>query len=271
MSGVPAPPPAAPTVEMAPFPPVDILPPLPPAPGEQPVPRYRFRTAAAGQIAIAIGAVALLVSIFIGGWHHVAAIQVKLGDRTVDDSYVGDALTTYTNYYSLSVWAYLKRGLAVPTLVVVCLAVVAGLLAAGSRRRSLLALALAAAIGAFICIVLDMRALPATISEIASHFPAFPSEVQMMGQRPGPMMITAFGALFLQINGALLALIFLPRPRRQHRLRRAQRQAQAQPVEQFQPGGVGEHAVQYAAALAPHTLDERWYEGQGTPREQHPG
>ncbi len=272
MNEAPAPQ-AAPTVEMVPFPPVDILPPLPPAPGEQPVPRYRLRAVAAGQIAIAIGAVALLVSIFIGGWHHVATIQVKLGDRTLDDSYVGDALTTYTNYYSLSVWAYLKRGLAVPTLAVVCLAVVAGLLAAGARRRALFALALATAIGAFVCIVLDMRELPATIAEMASRFPAFPSEVQMRGQRPGPMMLTAFGALFVQINGALLALIFLPRARRRRGLRRAQREAQRQPqpVQEFQPGGAGEHAVQYAAALAPHAPDERWHEGQGEPREQHPG
>lgn len=258
---------------MVPFPPVEILPPLPPAPGEQPVPRYRLWTVAAGQIAIAIGAAALLASIFIGGWHHVSAVQVQLGDRTVDDSYVGDALTTYTNYYSLAVWAYLKRGLAVPTLAVICLAVVAGLLAAGARRRSLLALTLVAAIGAFVGIVLDMRMLPATIAEMASHFPAFPSEVKMLGQRPGPMMFTAFGGLFLQINGALLALIFLPQAKRHRRLRRAQREAQRQPqpVEQFQPGGASEYAVQYAPALVPHAPDERWNEGQGEPRQEHPG
>jgi hypothetical protein len=258
---------------MAPFPSVDILPPLPPAPGEQPVPRYRLRTVAAGQIAIAIGAVALLVSIFIGGWHHVAAIQTKLGDRTLDDSYVGDALTTYTNYYSLSIWAYLEGSLAVPTLAVVCLSVVAGLLAAGARRRVFFALTLAVAIGAFVCIVLDMRALPATIAEMANRFPGFPSEVRMLGQRPGPMMYTAFGALLLQINGALLALIFLPRSRRHRHLRRAQRAAQhqPQPVAQSQPGIASEPAVQYAAMHAPHASDAQWHEGQGAPREQHPG
>jgi hypothetical protein len=258
---------------MAPFPPVDILPPLPPAPGEQPVPRSRLRTVAVGQIAIAIGAMALLVSLFVGGWHHVGVVQVQLGDRTMDDSYVGDTLTAYANYYSLAVWAYLKHGLAVPTLAVVCLAIVAGLLAAGGRRRSLLALTLVAAIGAFVCIVLDMRVFPDTISEMASRFPSFPSTVKVVGQRPGPMMLTAFGGLLLQINGALLALIFLPYPKRHRHLRRAQRQAhrQPQPVEQCQPGSAGEHAVQYAAALVPHAPDERWYEGQGEPREQHPG
>jgi hypothetical protein len=258
---------------MAPFPPVETLPPLPPAPGEQPLSRARVRAAAAGQIAVAVAAVALLASVFIGGWHHVARIQTTLGDRTVDDSYVGEALTTYTNYYSLSVWAYLKRGLAIPALAVVCLAVVAGLLAAGGRRRALFGLTLVAAIAAFICIVLDMRALPATIAEMASRFPAFPSQVKMFGQRPGPMMDTAFVALFLQMNGALLALVALPRRKRHRRLRRAERQThrQPQPIYQFQPGGPGEHAVQYAAALAPHAPDERRREGQGEPREQHPG
>jgi hypothetical protein len=229
--------------------------------------------AAAGQIALAVGATALLASIFIGGWHHVSTIQVTLGDRTVDDSDVGDALTTYTNYYSLSVWAYLKRGLAVPTLAVVCLAVMFGLLAAGARRRALFALALAAAIGAFVCIVLDMRVLPATIAEMASRFPALPSAVHMVGQRPGPMMFTAFGALMLQINGALLALIFLPQSKRYRHPGRAQRKAQRQPepVEQLQPGGASEHAIQYTPALVTHAPDEGQHEGQGEPRQQHPG
>jgi hypothetical protein len=236
------------------------------------VPRARLRAAAVGQIVIALGAMALLLSLFIGGWHHVSSIQVTLGDRTLDDSYVGDALTTYTNYYSLAVWAYLKRGLAIPALVVVCLAVVVALLSAGGRRRPLFALTLGTAIAAFVVIVIDMRELPATISEMASRFPALPSEVRMTGQRPGPMMLLAFGGLLMQVNGALLALIFLPRPKRHRRLHRAQRQPQPQqqPVHQFQPGGTGEHTVQYAAVLTQRAPDEGWYEGQGEPRQEHP-
>lgn len=261
---------------MDPFPPpVDTLPPLPPAPGEQPLPRSRVRAVIAGQIVAALGATLLLASLFIGGWHHVRAVQVTLGDRALEDSYVGEALTTYTNSYSLAVWAYLKRGLAMPTLAAACVAAILALVVAGTRRRWPLALAFGAAVATFVLIVLDMRLLPYTVAEMATRFPANAAEVQMLGQRPGWMMLLGCAGLLMQINGTLVGLLALPRGRRRRRLRsraRAQRQAEGeqQPVDEFEPRGPGEDPVQHAPALAQHAPDKWRHEGQGEPREHRP-
>lgn len=259
---------------MAPFPPpVDALPPLPPAPGEQPLPHARARAVIVGQIIAALGAALLLAALFIGGWHRVGVVQVTLGDRTLEDSYVGEALTTYTNSYSLAVWAYLKRGLAVPALAAACGAAALALVVAGTRRRWPLLLACGAAVAAFVLIVLDMRQLPYTVAEMATRFPANAAEVRMLGQRPGPMMLLGLAGLLMQINGALVGLLLLPRGRRRARSgARAERQAEGeqQPVGEFQPRGPGEDAVQGAPALAQRAPDERWYEGQGEPREHRP-
>ncbi len=262
---------------MAPFPaPPDMLPPLPPAPGEQPLPRSRLRAVIAGQIIAAFGALLLLASLFIGGWNHVRAVQVTLGDRALEDSYVGEALTTYTNSYSLAVWAYLKRGDAMLTLAAACVAVALALVVAGTRRRWPLGLAFCAAIATFILIVLDMRQLPYTVAEMATRFPANAADVQMLGQRPGWMMLLAFAGLLMQINGTLVGLLALPRGRRRWSrsgLRaRAERQpnGEQQPVDEFQPRGPGEDAIEHAPALAQHAPDEGRHEGQGEPCEHRP-
>lgn len=258
---------------MAPFPPPDALPPLPPAPGDQPIPRARIRAVIAGQIIAVLGAMLLLAALFIGGWHHVRVVQVTLGDRAMEDSYVGEALTTYTNSYSLAVWAYLKRGGAVPTLAAACVAAILTLVVAGTRRRWPLMLAFGAAVAAFVLIVLDMRQLPYTVAEMATRFPGNAAEVQLRGQRPGPMMLLGLAGLLMQINGTLVGLLALPRGRRRARSRaRAQRQPESkqQPVHEFQPRGPGEDAVQHAPALVQHPPGEWRHEGQREPREHHP-
>lgn len=264
-----------PTVEMVPFPPVEPLPSLPPAPGEQPVAPNRARAARIGEGIGAVGAALLLASLFVGGWHHVDRIEVTLGDRPFDDSYVGDSLRAYANNYSLAVWAFLKRGYAIPLIAVAVTAAAASLLVVGARRRGLVALALPFALATFALCIADLRQLPATITEMATHFPAFPSAVHVRGVRPGPMMLLGFGGLLLQIGGALLAIICLPRVRRAPRrpLRsRTERKAEGeeQPIDELQLRGAGEYAVQSAAPLPAQTADQGWREGQGEQREQHP-
>ncbi|GEM_PF-4173548 len=265
--------PAAPTVEMAPFPQSEDLPPLPPAPGEQPVSRKRLRAAFVGQTIGAVGAALLLASLFVGGWHHVSHIEVTLGDRQMDDSYVGDALEAYTNNYSLAVWAFLKRGYAIPVVVAAMAAVAASLLIVGRRRRSIIALGVPFALAAATFILLDLRHVPATVAEMATHFPAFPSEVHVHGARPGLMMMLGLGGLTLQIAGTLVAFFCLPRIRRTWWVSHTERQPEReeQPIHKFEPRGAREYAVQGAATLPQQTADERRHEGQGEERQHNPG
>ena len=263
-----APPPEniAPIVEMVPFPPIEELPPLPPAPGDQAASVKRMRAAYAGQAVAVIGALLLLGSLFVGGWHHVGRIETLLGDRQMNDSYVGDALQEYTNSYSLAVWVYLKRGAAIPVVVTAVAAATMTLLAAGRRRRSAVALVVPFALAVGVCIALDLRRLPATITEMAAHFPAFPSAVRIYGMRPGLMMLLAFAGLALQTAGALVAVFCLPRAPRRSRAQR-QPKRQQQPVHQLQPRGAGEYAVQGTPALA-HEAASQWQrEGQGAQRQ----
>jgi hypothetical protein len=264
---------ARPPAEMVPFPPIEELPALPPAPGEQPIPQGRLRAAFLGQAAGAVGALMLLASLFIGGWYHVDRIDVILGDRQIDDSYIGKQLTLATNYYSLSVWAFLKRGYAIPALIVALGAAVAGLIIIGRRRRTIMALSALFAIAAALCIVLDLRRLPATVLETARNSSVgFPTGIHPRGIRPGPMMFLAFGGLALQGGGALLAFICLPRVRRVRRALRPKRQPECeeQAIDQFQSGGTGEYAIQGASTLPVQAADQGHHEGQGDQREQYP-
>lgn len=261
-----------PAVAMVPFPQIEELPPLPPAPGAQPISRKRLRVARIGQAIAAIGALMLIGSLFVGGWYHVRHIDVTLGSRRVDDSYVGTSLEAYTNHYSVSIWAFLKRGYAIPAVMASVGAAAMTLLIVGRRRRILVVPGLPFAVAAAGFILLDLRRYPATIAATASDSPGFPSDIHLHGLRPGLMMLVAFGGLFLQIGGALLAFFCLPRVRRARRALRAQREPEReeQPVEQFEPGGTGEHAVQGATALPAQAAEQRWHEGQGEQREQHP-
>ena len=273
----PAPETAVPTVEMVPFPQVEELPPLPPAPGEQPVSRKRLRAAFIGEAIGAIGALLLLASLFVGGWYHVSGIDVTVGDRPLEGSYVGRSLTLATNYYSLAVWAFLKRGDAIPVAVVAIVAAVASLLLVGRRRRAVVALGLVWAVTSVVWITIDLRHLPATVLELAKNSSVgFPSAVSPRGTRPGPMMLLGLGGLTLQIGGALVAFFCLPRVRRVRRVRRvscAERQPEReeQPIDEFEPRGTGEYAIQGAATLPPQTTDEGWREGQREEREQYSG
>ena len=262
-----------PTVAMAPFPQIEELPPLPPAPGMQPVSRRRLRAAFVGQAVAALGALLLLGSLFIGGWYHVRHIDVILGGRQVDDSYVGTSLEAYTNNYSLSIWAFLKRGYAAPVVGLAIGAAVMSLLIVGRRRRILVVPGLPFAIAAAAMIILDLRRYPATIAATASDSPGFPSDIHLHGLRPGLMMLIAFGGLFLQIGGVLLAFFCLPRVRRVRRVLRTQREPEReeQTVEQFETGGTSEYAVESASALPTQAAEQWRHEGQGEQREQHPG
>jgi hypothetical protein len=265
---------AAPTVEMVPFPQVEALPPLPPAPGEQSLSLRRLRAAFIGQAIGAVGGLLLLTSLFVGGWYHVGRVDVTFGDRPLDDSYIGHSLTLATNYYSLAVWAFLKRGDAIPVAVVAMIAVAASLLTVGRRRRAVVALGLICALVAAAWIMVDLRHLPATVLDLAKNSSVgFPSAVHPRGTRPGPMMLLGLGGLSLQIGGAAVAFFCLPRARRARRPSRAERQPEReeQPVDQFEPRGAGEYAVQGAAPLPQQAADERWREGQGEQREQYPG
>lgn len=236
----------APTVEMVPFPQVEELPPLPPAPGEQSVSGKRLRAALIGEAISAVGALLLLASLFVGGWYHVSRVDVTLGDRPLNDSYVGHSLTLATNYYSLAVWAFLKRGDAIPVAVVAIIAAAASLLLVGRRRRAVVALGLICAVTAVVWIVIDLRQLPATMLELAKNSSVgFPSEVHPRGARPGPMMLLGLGGLTVQIGGALVAFFCLPRLRRVRRLSRAESQPEReeQPVDEFEPRGTGQYTV----------------------------
>ncbi len=249
---------AHPAIAMVPFPQIESLPPLPPAPGMQPASRRRLRVALIGQALGALGALMLLTSLFIGGWYHVRHIDVTLGGRQSDDSYVGTTLEAYTNHYSLAIWAFLKRGYAVPVVVAAIAAAVMTLLVVGRRRRSLAALGMPFAIATAAWVAVDLRHFPATMAAVASDSPGLPSDIRLHGLRPGPMMSVAFGGLALQIGGALLAFFCLPRVRRVRRVSRAQSETEReeQPVDEFEPRGTGEYAVQGAAALPAQAAEE---------------
>jgi hypothetical protein len=264
---------AHPAIAMVPFPPIEALPPLPPAPGMQPVSRRRLRAAVVGQALGVCGALMLLASLFIGGWYHVRHIDVTLGGRQMDGSYIGTTLEAYTNDYSLTIWAFLKRGYAIPIIVAAIGAIAVTLLVCGRRQRRLTALGLPFAMATVACIAADLRHFPATMAAIASDSPGFPSDIRLHGLRPGPMMCVAFGGLALQIGGTLLTFFCLPRVRRARRVSPAEREPEReeQPVDQLQPRGTGEYAVQGASALPAQTAEERWDEGQGEQGEQHPG
>ncbi len=265
---------ATPTIEMVPFPPIEPLPPLPPAPGEQPVSRKRLRAAFIGEAIGAVGALLLLASLFVSGWYHVSRVDVTVGDRPLDGSYVGHSLTLATNYYSLAVWAFLKRGDAIPVAVVAIIAAATSLLLVGRRRRAVVALGLVFAVTTVVWIVIDVRQLPATLLELAKNSSVgFPSAIYPHGTRPGPMMFLGLTGLTLQIGGALVAFFCLPRVRRVHRESRSERQPECeeQPVDEFEPSGTGEYAIQGAAALPSQTSDKGWSEGQREEREQYPG
>lgn len=273
MKAAPAPDAAHPGVAMVPFPPVEALPPLPPAPGMQAVSPRRLRTAILGQALGVCGALILLTSLFIGGWYHVRTIDVTLGGRQVDNSYIGTTLESYTNDYSLTIWAFLKRGYAIPVVIAAAAATVVSLLVFGRGRRYLSAIGLPFAVITAAWIAVDLRHFPATMTAIASDSPGLPSDVRLHGLRPGPMMIVAFGGLALQIGGALLAFFCLPRVRSPRRVSLAEREPEReeQPVDELQPCGTGEYAVQGAAALPAQAAEQRWDEGQGEQRQQHPG
>jgi hypothetical protein len=264
---------AHPAVDMVPFPQIEDLPPLPPAPGEQPPARWRMRAAFIGQAIAALGALILLGSLFVGRWYHVRGIEVVLGARQVDDSYVGDTLRAYTNNYSLAVWAFLKRGYAIPVVILAIIAVVMTLLIVGRRRRRTVSLGLPFAVATGLLILMDLRHVPATVAEMATHFPSFPSDVHVHGLRPGLMMFVALSGLTLQIGGTLISLFCLPRVRRVRRVSRAQRQSEReqQPVYEFQPRGAREYAVQGAAALPTQPAEQRTHEGQRQERQHRPG
>ncbi len=265
---------AAPTIAMVPFPQGEELPPLPPAPGEQPISGKRLRAAFIGEAIGAVGALLLLASLFVGGWYHVSRVDVTLGERQFDDSYVGHSLMRATNYYSLAIWAFLKHGDAIPVAVVAMIAVAASLLLVGRRRRAVVALGLVFAVATVVWIVIDLRQLPATMLELAKNSSVgFPSAVYPRGARPGPMMLLGLGGLTLQIGGALVAFFCLPRVRRLRRRSRAecQPEREEQPVDEFEPRGTGEYAVQGGAALPPQIADEGWRKGQREEREQYPG
>ena len=273
MKEIAAPDSAAPTVEMVPFPQIEALPPLPPAPGEQPVSPKLIRAAFIAQAIGAIGGLLLIASLFVGGWHHVSRIEVTLGDRPMDDSYIGKALESYTNNYSMTVWAFLKRGYAIPIIVAAVAAAAMSLLIVGRRRRVTVALGLPCTLATVALILLDLRQVPATVAEMATHFPAFPSTVQVHGLRPGPMMMLALGGLTLQISGMVVAFFCLPRVRRVRRASPAERQPERekQPIDEFELSGAREYAVQGAATLSQQAADKRRGEGQGEKREQYPG
>ena len=265
---------AAPMVEMVPFPQTEALPPLPPAPGEQPLSPKRLRAAFAGQAIGALGALLLLASLFIGGWYHVSRVDVIFGDRPLDDSYIGHSLTLATNYYSLAVWAFLKRGEAIPAAVAAVLAAAVSLLIVGRRRHGIIALGLLLAITATVWIASDLRHLPATVLDLAKDSSVGPpSAIRLNSARPGPMMFLGFGGLALQIGGACIAFFCLPRVRRTRRLSRAKRQPEReeQSIDQFEPRGTGEYTIEGAATLPQHAADERWREGQGEEDKQYPG
>ena len=274
MKGSTAPETATPTVEMVPFPQLEDLPPLPPAPGEQPVSPKRLRAAFIGQAIGALGALMLLASLFIGGWYHVSRIDVVFGDRPLDGSYIGQSLTQATNYYSLAIWAFLKRGDAIPIIIVAVGTVATSLLSVGGRRRGIVALGLIFALIAIVWIMIDLRQLPATVLSLAKNSSVgFPAAVHPRGTRPGPMMALGLGGLTLQASGAFVALVCLPRVRRTRRMSRAERQSkrEEQPVDQFEPRGAGEYAIEGAATLPQQAADERWREGEGEEREHYPG
>ncbi|MGI8691120.1 MAG: hypothetical protein ACR2M3_21275, partial [Thermomicrobiales bacterium] len=160
---------ATPTIEMVPFPQVEELPPLPPAPGAQPVSPKRLRAAFIGEAIGAVGALLLLASLFVGGWYHVSRVDVTVGDRPLEGSYVGHSLTLATNYYSLAVWAFLKRGDAIPFAAVALLAVPPILWIVGRRRRAVVALGLVCALTAVVWIAIDLRQLPVAVLELARN------------------------------------------------------------------------------------------------------
>ena len=259
----------APAVEMVPFPQREPLPPLPPAPGEQPLTPGRRRIAFVMRGIAVLGILLLLGSPFAGGWYHVRQIDLSIGDRASDDSYAANALETYTNSYSLAVWAFLKRGYAIPLVIVFVLGAVVSLLSIRSWRRGVVSLSLPLAIAIAIGIALDLRHLPATVTEMTAHFPTYHTAVVVRGSRPGPMMFFALGGVLLQIGGTLLTIACLPHGRRVSRPKR-QTKRKEQPVGEFQPRGTGEYAVQGAAPLSQQALHERRHEGQRDEREQYP-
>ena len=111
------------------------------------------------------------------------------------------------------------------------------------------------------------------MAAIASDSPGVPSEIRLHGLRPGPMMIVAFGGLALQIGGALLAYFCLPQVRSiRRRVLPAEREPEGeeQPIEELQPRGTGEYAIQGAPALSVQTAEQWRDEGQGEQGEQHP-
>ncbi len=274
MKSAAAPEMATPTVEMVPFPQIEVLPPLPPAPGEQSISTKRRRAAFIGQAIGAVGALLLLASLFVGGWYHVSSVDVTFGDRPLDDSYIGHSLTVATNYYSLAVWAFLKRGDAIPVVSVAIIATAANLLLVGRQRRGGAALGLLFALATVVWIIVDLRHLPATVLDLAKNSSVgFPSSVHPHGTRPGPMMFLGLGGLSLQIGGAGVAFFCLPRVRRMRRASRAERQPEReeQPVQEFEPRGAGEYTIEGAPALPQHAADERWHEGQGEEGQQYPG
>ena len=96
--------------------------PLPPPP-RRAVRSGMARLVLIGRWSLALGAVLLIVAVFVPGWAHAGGVRVTLNARQFDDSYFGEAVTARVNGYSLAVLAFLNMGFAKPLLITVMAAV----------------------------------------------------------------------------------------------------------------------------------------------------
>ena len=137
----------------------------------------------------------------------------------------------------------------------------------GTQSRFVAVLVALTALASVGWLVLDLRALPRTITEIATAIPsgAFPSSIRPLGVGPGPMMMLALAGLFLILDGGLLVGVGLPRTSRtaaEHQPEREQH-----PIDEFEAGGATEHRIQGSSAL-PQNPTHQWNgEWQTQPRQ----
>lgn len=220
-----------------------------------------------GRWSLALGAVLLIVAVFVPGWMHCGAVRVTLNARQFDDSYFGEAVTTRVNSYSLAVLAFLRMGFAQPMLITAMVTVTLALLVAGARSRLLAIVVALGALTSLVWLVLDLRALPRTITAIATAIPsgAFPSSIRPLGVGPGPMMLLALAGLLLILDGSLLVGVGLPRALRATTEHQPEREQYA--VDEFEAGRATEHGIQGAAPLPQHPTHQWNGEWQTQPRQ----
>ena len=220
-----------------------------------------------GRWSLALGAVLLIVAVFVPGWMHCGGVRVTLNARQFDDSYFGEAVTTRVNSYSLAVLAFLRMGFAQPMLIAAMVTVTLALLVAGVQSRLVALVVALGALVSLVWLVLDLRVLLRTITAIATAIPsgAFPSSIRPFGVGPGPMMLLALAGLLLILDGSLLIGVGLPHASRAMTERKPEREQYT--VDEFEAGRTAEHGVQGAAPLSQHPTHQWNSERQTQPRQ----